>query len=124
MLLRLVCIHLLLSLLLGLLQSLFKRLLLQDPVVHEVEVETLAHERLPEHRDDLLVVRSLLELQLARVVEEVAELPREPVRQVLHRCNCLFNLNLLILLLFCLGWKTLPRQTALDKVHENHTYLL
>ena len=63
--LRHLLFHVLLSLILRLLQSLLQCLLLEDPVVHEVKVEAFANERLPEHRDDLLVVGPLLELQLS-----------------------------------------------------------
>ena len=100
----LIIARLLRTLLLYLLQSLLQCLLLQYPVVHEVKVEAFPHEGLSEHLDDLLVVRSLLKLQLSRIVHKMLELAREAMGQVLYRCNCLFDFDLLILLFFGLGW--------------------
>ena len=118
-----VLLLLLLSLLLGLLESLLERLLFQYPVIHEVKVETFSHERFSEHRDDLLVIGSLFKLELARVVEEVPKLSREPMRQVFDRSNGLLDLDLFVLLLFCLGRQALPGQSTLDKVHQHHADL-
>jgi hypothetical protein len=49
----------------GLVSAGFKRLLLDDPVVDEVEVKTLSNERFSEHLNDLLIVRALLEFELS-----------------------------------------------------------
>jgi len=49
----------------GLVSAGFKRLLLDDPVVDEVEVKTLSNERFSEHLNNLLIVRALLEFELS-----------------------------------------------------------
>ena len=46
------------------------------------------------------------------------------MRQVLNRRNRLLHFDLLVLLLLRLGRQALPRQTSLDKVHEDHADLL
>ena len=43
--------------------------------------------------------------------------------QVLYRCNCLLDFDLLILLFFSLGWQPLPWQRSFDEVHEHHADL-
>ena len=116
-------LDLLLPLILRLLQTLLEGLLLQDPVVHEVEVETFPDKGLSKHRDYLLVVRALFEFQFSRIIEEVTEFSWVTMRQVFNRCNCLFDLDLLILLLLSFGWETLPWEPTTDEVHEDHAYL-
>ena len=81
-------------------QSLFQRLLLQDPVIHEVKVETLSDKRLSEHGYHLLIVGPLLKLELSRVAEEVAELARVPLGQVFDARYCFLYFNLLVLFFF------------------------
>jgi len=73
-------LNFLLALILSLLQTLLQGLLLEDPVVHEVEIEAFSHEGLPKHRDYLLVVGPFFEFQLSRVIEEVTEFARVPMR--------------------------------------------
>ena len=62
----LLCLQLLLSRLLR--QSLLESSLLDVPIVHEIKVIPLTDEGFPEHRNKLLVIRLLLELQLPRIV--------------------------------------------------------
>jgi hypothetical protein len=64
-----------------------------------------------------LVVGFLVELELPAVVQELAELPREPSCQILNARNGLLDLDLLLLFFFCLCGQALPRQTTPDKVH-------
>ena len=54
-----------LSLVLSLLQALLKSLFLQDPIVHEIEIEPFSHKGLSEHRNHLLIVRAFLKFQLS-----------------------------------------------------------
>ena len=96
-------------LLLVLRQSLLQRLLLEDPVIHEVEVELLSNEGLSKHRYDLLVVGSLFKLKLSGVIQEVTKLFWEATRQVFNARAGLLNFDLLVLLFLCLGWQALPR---------------
>ena len=49
-------------------QSLFQGLLLENPVVHEIEVKPFSHEGFSEHWYYLLVVWTLLEFQFSRVI--------------------------------------------------------
>ena len=105
-------------------QARLQCLLLQDPVVHEVEVEALSHEGLSEHRDKTLVVRPLLKPELARVVQKVPKLTWEARREVFDRSGCLFGSDLLVLVFLCLAWQALPRKAAPDEVHEHHSNLL
>jgi hypothetical protein len=55
-------------------QSLLESLLLEDPVIHEIEVKALSDEELSEHGYYLLVVRSLLKLKLSGVVQVLLKL--------------------------------------------------
>ena len=84
-------------------QSLLECLLLQDPVIHEVEVEAFSHKGFSEHGYHLLIVRSLFEFQLSRVVKKVSELFGLALCQILDCCNCLLNFDLLVLLFLGLG---------------------
>ena len=43
--------------------------------------------------------------------------------QVLYRCNCLLDFDLLIFFFFGLSWQPLPRQRSFDEVHEHHADL-
>jgi hypothetical protein len=99
-------------------------LLLENPVVHEVKVETFLDEELSEHGDDHLVVRLLFELELPAVVQVLLELLRVASRQVLHTGHCLLDFDLLVLLFLGLGWQPLPRQVASQEVHEHDANLL
>ena len=49
-------------------QSLFESSLLNIPIIHEIKVIALSDEGFPEHRNKLLVIRLLLELQLPRII--------------------------------------------------------
>jgi len=59
-------------------QPLLQGLLLQDPIIHKVEVKAFSHEELSEHGYDGLVVGSFFELQLPSVVQKLLELLRLP----------------------------------------------
>ena len=98
-------------------ESLLQSLLLQDPIVLEIEVKVLSHEKLPEHLDTILVVWFLIEFQLPAVVKELAELFWVARGQVLDARNGLLNLNLLILFFLGLSWQSLPWEAPADKVH-------
>ena len=98
-------------------ESLLQSLLLQDPIVLEIEVKVLSHEKLPEHLDTILVVWFLIEFQLPAVVKELAELFGVARGQVLDARNGLLNLNLLILFFLGLSWQSLPWEAPADKVH-------
>jgi len=60
----------------------FAVLFLDDPVVDEVEVKLLSHKQLPEHLNDLLIVRPFLELEVARVGQQVPKLLREAISEL------------------------------------------
>lgn len=122
--LLLLCLLLLHALVVSLLDALLHSLLLQDPVVHEVEVEGFPNERLSEHLNHLLIVRALFKLQLSRVVHEMSKLFRKTLRQFFYGRNGLFYFDLFILLLFRLRRETLPRQASSDEIHKHHADLL
>ena len=90
--------ELLLPRLLG--QSLFESSLLNIPIIHEIKVISLSDEGFPEHRDELLVVRLLLKLQLPRIIKEVLKFFRIARAQIFNTGHSLFDLNLLVLFLF------------------------
>lgn len=71
----------------------------------------------------MLIVRLLLELELAAVVQQLSELLRVPGGQVLDRCDRLLDLDLLILFLLGLCGQPLPRQVPSDEVHEDYADL-
>lgn len=62
----LLCFQLLLPWLLR--QSLFESSLLNIPVIHEIKIVTFSDESFPEHRNELLVIRLLLELQFPSII--------------------------------------------------------
>lgn len=101
----------------------FESLFLENPIIHEIEVVALPYKRFSKHADNLLVVWPLLELQFARVVEEVAELLRIAFSQIVYASRCLLDLNLFVLLFLRLGWQSLPGQVAPKEVHEHEAYL-
>ena len=86
------------------LKSLFQGLFLKNPIVHEVEVESFSDKCFSEHGYDLLVVGTLFEFKLPRVIEEVPELFWEATRQILDTGNGFLHFDLFIFLFFCLCW--------------------
>lgn len=105
-------------------EPLFQCLLLENPVVLEIEIEVLSHEELSEHGYQVLIVRLFVELELPTVVHQVGELLGVPLTQILNAGNGLLDLYLFILFLLGLGWKPLPREASADKVHKHYADLL
>ena len=117
-------VHLLLILNTVFLKTCFQIGLLYVPVIHEIEVVALSYKCFPEHRNELLVIRLLLKFKFACVVQKVLEFFWIPRAQVFDACDGLLDLNLLILFFLCFGWKTLPRQSTSNEVHQDDAYLL
>ena len=98
--------------------------LLYVPIVHEIEVEAFSHKCFSEHRDQLLVVGLFLEFQFPCVVQKVLEFFGVTFAKIFDACDRLLDFDLLVFLLFGLGWETLPWQRAANEVHQDYSYLL
>lgn len=98
-------------------QTLFQGLLLEDPVVLEIEVELFLHKQLSKHWDDLLVVGPFLELQLPRVIQKLLELLWVTCREIFYTCHCFLYLDLLVFFFFGFGWESLPGKCPFKEVH-------
>ena len=72
----------------------------------------------------MLVVGLFLEFQFPCVVQKVLEFFGVTFAKIFDACDRLLDFNLLVFLLFGLGWETLPRQRATNEVHEDYSYLL
>ena len=78
-------------------QSLFQCLLLEYPIIHEVEVKTFPYEGFSKHWDDLLIIRTLFEFQFSRVIEKMSEFFRISISQIFDASNGFFHFDLFIL---------------------------
>lgn len=72
----------------------------------------------------MLVVRFLLELELAGVGHEVEELLGKALGELLESSIGLLQLDLLVLAVLVLGRQTLPGEAAPQEVHYNESNLL
>lgn len=104
-------------------QSLFECLFFEDPVILKIKVHVLSHKELPKHRDEVLIVRFLIELEFASVIQVLAEFLRVPLSEVLDAGHSLLDLNLFILFFLSLCWEPLPWKAAPYKVHQHYSNL-
>lgn len=105
-------------------QSRLQLLLTNDPVIHEIEIVALTHEEISHHRDKVLVIWLFLEFKFPTIVQKLAEFFRVSSSKVFDARYSLFNLDLLVLFFFGLGWQPLPRKCSPDKVHKHYSNLL
>lgn len=92
---------------------------LDDPVVDEVEVKLLSCKQLPEHLNDLLIVRPFLELEVARVGQQVPKLLRETIGELFDRDSRFLDFDHLVLLLLVHAGAALPWQATAQEVHQD-----
>ena len=83
--------------------------LLDHPIEYEVVFIAHAVEEILKQLPQVANVRLLLKLETPTVVEVDAKLVGQTLGQRLYRCRQFLVPNLLILLLLCPGWQSLPR---------------
>ena len=105
-------------------KPLFQSLFLQNPIIFEIKFEPFPHKKVSKIRDELLIVRFLIKLQLSCIAEKLSKFFRVTLSQILNAGHSFFYLDLFIFFFFGLCWETLPGQTSSYKVHQYDPNLL
>ena len=94
-------------------------MLLEDPVILEVVLKRSLGHQVAEDFTHVLVIRFLLELDIAAVVQVLIDLVREASCKLFQSGANFFLLDSVILGFLVAGLKALPRQLSFQEIYQD-----